>query len=122
MWSLHLPDDTFDQVEEDPYQFIPGEDRPGDYRDYGVEFVPIEVGNLPDEGHERPLYWDPEPPTDADYDAETYYWYRDGQWEKADQGFVDEVMDKKAYIDMPNNTTYTFLNPRQVFFGIRLSF
>ena len=30
--------------------------------------------------------------------------------------------DKKSYINMPNNTSVTFLNPRDYLFGIRLSF
>jgi len=30
--------------------------------------------------------------------------------------------DKKSYINMPNNTSVTFLNPRYYLFGIRLSF
>jgi hypothetical protein len=32
------------------------------------------------------------------------------------------VLDNKAYIDMPNLETFTFLNPRDIFYGIRLSF
>jgi hypothetical protein len=31
------------------------------------------------------------------------------------------VIDDKAYIDMPNMDTFTFLNPRRIFFGLRLS-
>ncbi|MCX6134857.1 MAG: TonB-dependent receptor [Ignavibacteriales bacterium] len=30
--------------------------------------------------------------------------------------------DKKSYIDMPNNTSVTFLNPRSYMFGVRVSF
>ena len=30
--------------------------------------------------------------------------------------------EKKSYIDMPNNTSTTFLNPRNFMFGVRLSF
>jgi len=37
-----------------------------------------------------------------------------------DPNSTDE--DKKAYIDMPNQTSLTFLNPRNVFLGIRLAF
>jgi len=32
------------------------------------------------------------------------------------------VLDNKAYIVMPNQTTFTFLNPAQYFFGLRLSY
>lgn len=32
------------------------------------------------------------------------------------------VLDNKTYIDMPNQETFTFLNPRRWFFGVRMSF
>jgi hypothetical protein len=32
------------------------------------------------------------------------------------------VLDNKAYIDMPNQEYLSFLNPRDIFFGIRMSF
>jgi hypothetical protein len=32
------------------------------------------------------------------------------------------VLDNKAYIVMPNETTFAFLNPAQYFFGLRLSY
>jgi len=35
---------------------------------------------------------------------------------------MQKILDDKAYIDMPNNSSFDFLNPRQVFFGINLSF
>jgi hypothetical protein len=48
--------------------------------------------------------------------------YENGSWREADQGRVDRVLDDKAYIDMPNNHVVSFLNPRNVYFGFRLSF
>jgi len=33
-----------------------------------------------------------------------------------------EVIDKKAYIDMPNLTYFTFLYPLDLTFGLKLSF
>jgi len=32
------------------------------------------------------------------------------------------VLEDKAYIDMPNEADRTFLNPRSVMFGMRISF
>jgi hypothetical protein len=32
------------------------------------------------------------------------------------------VLDDKAYIDMPNFDSINFLEPRNIFFGVRLSF
>jgi hypothetical protein len=34
---------------------------------------------------------------------------------------MDKILSDKAYIDMPNITSFTFLNPRQIFFGIKVS-
>ena len=45
-----------------------------------------------------------------------------GVREQVDQGTLDQVMDDKAYIDMPNQEAFTFLNPRNIFYGIRFSF
>ncbi|MCB0315134.1 MAG: hypothetical protein KDH84_18055, partial [Calditrichaeota bacterium] len=35
---------------------------------------------------------------------------------------LQRILDTKAYIDMPNLTYFTFLNPRYVRWGIKLSF
>jgi len=35
---------------------------------------------------------------------------------------MDKILEDKAYIDMPNPSTFWFLNPRNIYFGIRLSF
>jgi len=132
MRSLHLDKDTYADVEGDPpYIFIPGDDRPGAYRDEDVAFVPIEkraeevyiIGNGDDiepitfdylEADRRVLGW-------AE-DTKEYYEYVDGTWEDASSGFVDDVLNDKAYIDMPNETNRTFLGPRKILFGIRVSF
>jgi hypothetical protein len=116
MQSLHLPEDTFEGVEE-PYLFIYGDDQPGDYREDGVEFHPIEVvQNVGEvgEGHPRPLYYEK--------DTSNYKEWVDGGWKDADPKTVEQVLDDKAYIDMPNSSYFTFLNPRDVYFGISLEF
>jgi hypothetical protein len=51
-----------------------------------------------------------------------YYIYQDGRWTEADDKWVQQVLDDKAYIDMPNQTFFTFLNPRNIFIGINISF
>jgi outer membrane receptor protein involved in Fe transport len=127
MNSLQLPGDSFDDSDgnfvgshETPP--IPGDDRPGDYRDSDVAWVPIEtapdLATLPDigfvESDRRVLGWT--------QDTETYYEYVNGAWQAADQSFVNQVLDDKAYINMPNFSTLNFLNPRSVQLGIRLSF
>jgi hypothetical protein len=116
MKSLHLPSNT-EGIEQFGYVNIPGDDRPGDYRRPGVDFVPIVAVNnrtsvrIP---NEKDLY----------YEATTksYLRYRDGSWVHEDKSRVNRILDEKAYIDMPNLQYFTFLNPRSVFWGIKLSF
>lgn len=121
MESLHLPGDAFDDLDGGaPYDYIPGGDQPGDYREPGTEFVPIEIVNNTGDVQdpmERPLYYEKD-----DSGGGTYMQYRDGAWTEADGDFVNEVIDNKQYIDMPNESYFTFLNPRNVYFGMRLSF
>ncbi|MDZ7288363.1 MAG: TonB-dependent receptor [candidate division KSB1 bacterium] len=117
MSSLHLPASS-------AYNNIPGKDKAGDYRKDGIAFVPIEQAGteqalkaitLPNlEPNRRVLGY---------VQATGQYWeYRNGSWQLADRGFVDQVLKDKAYIDMPNQTYFNFLNPRQIFLGIRTSF
>ncbi len=128
MWSLQLPKDAFADIDASlvPYIFIPGDDRPGDYRKAGVAFVPIEIRSTDEavkgitfdylESDRRVLGW-------AE-DTKTYYEYNKDTalWDKASSSFVDQVLEDKAYIDMPNETYRTFLNPRKILFGLRVNF
>ena len=121
MQSLHLAEDTFDEGFEEPYNFVYGNDKPGDYRKEGVDFVPIEVvTDLPSEGisrtqgHYGPLYYVK--------DTGEYHVWTNGGWQSADRSKVDQVLEDKAYIDMPNAEYFRFFNPRDIFFGIRLTF
>jgi len=38
------------------------------------------------------------------------------------QATIDQINKDKAYINMPSISTFWFLNPRQIFFGLKLSF
>jgi hypothetical protein len=114
--SLHLP-------KSDAHSNIPGNDKVGDYRKPGVEFVPMEyahsAANLPAtppslEPDRRLLYYVEETGSCMEY--------QNGAWQTADPAFVGQVLKDKAYIDMPNASTFWFLDPRQIFFGVRLSF
>ena len=132
--SLHLPEDTFGEFEP-TYAFIPGNDSPGTFRDYGTEFVPIEIVNAVSELPASGLPGDAEItaglPTGLESDrrvlwyvqeAGQYHEYQNGTWAQANQDFVNEVLDNKLYIDMPNNDFIWFLNPRRVNLGLRFSF
>lgn len=111
MSSLHLPQST---LPDSPDGGLYGDDQPGDFRGPGVAFVPIIQGTLPETGEDRPLYYV--------LDEQQYYKWSNGSFSAADQGEVQKALDDKAYINMPNRMWQQFLNPRNVFFGLRLSF
>ncbi len=48
--------------------------------------------------------------------------FRAGEFVPADPKLVEQVLKDKAYIDMPNETYRTFVNPRSVTFGMKFSF
>lgn len=110
--SLHLPTSK-------AYDNIEGDDRAGDVRKEGVAYQPIEqsgnVNNIPVASINSSVIY---------YDRITkkYMNYLNGAWSEVDKGRMQKILDDKAYIDMPNNSSFDFLNPRQVFFGISLSF
>ncbi len=117
MTSLHLP-------KSNAYDNIPGNDEVGNYRKLGVDWQPENpqntvVGTTPPNDYRAWFYegttgkyWkvvkDPSSPNG-------------NKWVQVDQASVDRVNKDKAYINMPNDVTFWFLNPRQIFFGIRLS-
>jgi hypothetical protein len=118
---LHLPEST-------AYDNIPGDDRINDYRKDGVAFQPIEqTGNVQSLNPNSIRY------TATGQSAIYYnkpdktYWRYDpantsNHWSQVPSGEMKQILDDKAYIDMPNITSSAFLDPRQIFFGINLSF
>jgi hypothetical protein len=58
------------------------------------------------------------------YDANTkkYLEYVNEGWQEVDKGRLNKILDDKAYIDMPNQTSFTFLNPRSIFFGLSVNY
>ena len=111
--SLHLP------ASED-YPNLVGDDTYGTFRDYDVAFVPM-IGI-----QSREQFGETSAPNGSaiyyEEVSDSYIVYRDGAWAAAEPGRVQQVLDDKAYIDMPNQQFLTFLGPRDVFFGIRLNF
>ena len=112
MNSLHLPQNS-------AYTNIPGSDRAGDVRKEGVAYQPIEQSNNVFGKNASDI-----DPSVIYYNAPTrqYMSNVNGTWSVVPQNRMQEVMNDKAYIDMPNNSSFDFLNPRQVFFGINFSF
>jgi outer membrane receptor protein involved in Fe transport len=117
--SLHLP-------KSDAYLNIPGDDKLGDYRTPGVDWVPevyqkdmtqtkLGVGSLVAIYHEASTgkYWhyvdNPTIPVQQ-------------RWQIVDQARIDQINKDKAYINMPSPSTLWFLNPRNITFGLRVSF
>lgn len=135
--SLHLPDDTFEGLPSGKptnYTLIPGSDQVGDFREPGVPFVPIEAGDLPDTGvtlsydlggyapHNSPLYYVPNACSSGEpYCGGSYYQWDGSSFVEASGSFIDKVEDDKAYINMPNLLYNTFMNPRNVYFGLRIT-
>ncbi len=114
--SLHLP-------KSDVYDNIPGNDKVGDYRKPGVDWQPMvwqnTVAGTTAPNDYRAIY----------YESSTgKYWHvvDDDQgarmWTEVSKAAIDKVLNDKAYIDMPNASTFWFLDPRRVFFGVRVSF
>ena len=113
MKSLHLPADIGDELN---YGNIPGDDRPGMYRDYDVEYQPMENVNSTEDyvGSAGVIY----------YESSTgrYMEYVGGQWRQVESGRLEQILDDKAYIDMPNQSFLAWLGPRSFFWGLRISF
>ncbi len=116
MESLHLPEDKLNELGAGIAN-IPGDDKPGDYRIRG-DYVPMIKANTETmqvaQIKESAIYWDT--------GSRTYKQFVNGSWEKVDQGKVDEILDNKQYINMPNMEFLNFLNPRDIYWGVKLSF
>ncbi|MDR9415054.1 MAG: TonB-dependent receptor [Gracilimonas sp.] len=116
MGSLHLPADKLDEIGLLNSR-VAGDDKVGDYRPADVEYVPIEttsdLNNINNPNGEA-LYYDTQ--------NSTYYQYSNGSFVPADSDFVNQVLEDKAYINMPNQQFFNFLDPRTIRFGIRFSF
>jgi outer membrane receptor protein involved in Fe transport len=111
MGSLHLP-------ASEAYDNIPGDDKIGSYRDLGVAFQPIErrgkIDYTTETGENGLVYWERQ--------SKRYVEYVNGAWQDVAKNRMDKILDEKAYIDMPNETSFNFLNPRDIFFGVRATF
>ena len=106
--SLHLP-------ESNAYDNIPGDDRIGTYRKVGVPYQPMfPRGNLDTPGEAGVIYYDK--------GSKRYVEYVNESWIDVDKDRLDQILEDKAYIDMPNMSSFTFLDPRQIYFGIRVSY
>lgn len=113
--SLHFSEDI---AKDFTYDNVPGDDQLGDYRLNGSAYTPIvAVKNLDNVGandiFQNTIY----------YEARTkdYYENNGEGWVKVDKARIDKIHEDKSYIDMPNISYFTFLNPRDIYWGIRFN-
>ncbi|MEN8193304.1 MAG: TonB-dependent receptor [Bacteroidota bacterium] len=114
MKSLHLPSDVGDEL-SGSYINIPGDDTPGDYRSSGefTPIVPVPDINSVSEPSDAAIYWDKT--------TQRYFEHDGNQWVRVDEGKMHTIIQNKQYIDMPNQEFFSFLNPRKIYFGLKLS-
>jgi outer membrane receptor protein involved in Fe transport len=113
MASLHLPSSTAYNTTN-----IPGDDKVGTYRNDDVAYQPVlfsgNILGMPVANVDPSVIY---------YDNPTgkYMHYVNNSWSEVDGGTMQKIIDDKAYIDMPNNSAFNFLNPRQFYYGISIS-
>jgi outer membrane receptor protein involved in Fe transport len=116
--SLHLP-------KSNAYDNIPGDDKFGDYRKPGVDWVPMEImttKTMSSIGSTVAVYYEPQTRQYWQYvDDNTIPAIKD-RWKLVDQKRIDQINSDKAYISMPNPSTFWFLNPRNITYGLTVSF
>ena len=71
--------------------------------------------NFIENPNSRPIYYDKATERYMQWDEQT-------GWNLVDQNFYDEVIENKQYIDMPNQSYFIFLNPRDIYIGINLTY
>ena len=116
---------------------LDGDDRPGEIRPDDVEFVPLEWRsdiNQNPTPQERPIYYDAASGLYLSFDhsdldgaaqaitiGDETYTIPDG-YSEVTQGRLDQVIADKAYIDNPNLGSFIYLNPRDIFIGLSVSY
>jgi outer membrane receptor protein involved in Fe transport len=113
--SLHFSEDI---GKDFTYVNVPGDDKLGEYRKNGSAYTPIvAVADLNNIGvndiYNNTIYYES--------NSRDYYENTGEGWVKVDKKRIDKILDDKSYIDMPNITYFTFLNPRDIYWGIRFN-
>lgn len=112
--SLHLPDGVVDK--RFGYVNIPGNDRGGMYRESNVDFVPmVAVSTVSSVASpvKSAVYYES--------NSGKYFENKGGGWLEVESNRLKKILDDKAYIDMPNQAFLSFVNIRNIFWGLRLS-
>jgi len=116
MKSLHLKSEMYDS--RSGYINISGDDQPGDVRKEGVSYTPIEavgsISGVPAGQIEKSaIYWEKT--------TGKYMKYNGTSWNEVEASQISKILDDKSYIDMPNMDYFVFLNPRDIFWGLKIS-
>jgi hypothetical protein len=118
MKSLHLPASIGDPLQNGN---IGGDDQPGDVRKDGATFTPIKsvqtlaVNSVPSPlpGENTAIYYD--------QSSKKYYEISGNSWVEVNSSKMSKILEDKSYIDMPNLSGLVFLNPRNIFWGVKFS-
>jgi len=119
MSSLLLDEKSLEEIGSNILPGITHDDNPGDVRPDDVSFVPIEwIGDvsLLTSPSERAIYYDATTEQYRQWDHNT------GWSDDVDAAYLDQVVADKAYIDNPNQGSFIFLAPRDIFVGINISY
>jgi outer membrane receptor protein involved in Fe transport len=113
--SLHLP-------ESPAYDNIPGNDKYGSFRKPDVEYQPMRaISNRSDleNPDTRVVYYDRTEAVNGGYK----WWQYNEQngWQQVDKKNINQYLDEKAYIDMPNVSCFNFLDRRNITVGLKVS-
>jgi len=97
-----------------------GEDKWGMYREYDTPYRPMYAYDALTDVQVTPQSHE----IIFERNTGTYWKWDDASngWESISQKTIDGLIEDKAYIDMPDIQSLTFLNPRQITFGIRIKF
>ena len=99
----------------------PGSDTPGDVRADGAAWTPIVAVNST-ASITNPYaagvatYYDASTKSFVEFSKTT------NSWVAVDQSRIDKMNTDKSYIRMPSMPTLLFLNPRDIFYGVKLTF
>ncbi len=100
---------------------VKGKDRPGDYPKDPLNYTYTPINRVADINQvvENTIR-----AGEFYYDRATdrYLVYDSGAWQNADMSKVDKVLKDKSYIKMPGFTPWSFLEKRDIFFGVKLYF
>jgi len=117
--SLHFKEEVYEEL---GFKHLSGDDRLGDYRPSDVDYQPMDFINAAYDANGVPYA----------EDEGVYFWVEQennymtysatDSWTVVSDTEVQDVLDNKAYIYNPPNESLTFLNPRDIFMGFKLSY